>query len=89
MISDEEALENISTNLVLILQERGWRQRDLVRKTGESDNAISRIVRGLNMPGAGLLARIAEALHVNVDKLIGPPPDLNFQEFTKSGANRR
>lgn len=74
MISDEDAVRNIARNLQRLLEDRGWSQSHLGRLTGESPTTITRIVRGLNKSGPGILARIAEALDVSIDRLVGPPP---------------
>jgi len=83
MISDETAVQNISTNLQRLLDDRGWTQAHLAKLTGESSTTITRVVRGLNKPGPGILARIAEALDVSIDRLVGPPPK-NFTNFAKN-----
>jgi len=74
MISDESAVRNISENLQRLLDDRGWTQAHLAKLTGESSTTITRVVRGLNKSGPGILARIAEALDVSIDRLVGPPP---------------
>lgn len=74
VISDEQALRNISANIRRLLVDRGWTQLDLAERTGESSATLSRLTRGYHMPGAGLLARIAEAFDVSVDRLVNPPP---------------
>lgn len=74
MPSDDEARENIAANLQRILLSRGLTQTDLARATGDPVATISRIYKGQNQPLAGVLARIAEALDVSVDRLLSPPP---------------
>ncbi len=74
MISDQKAAEHLAANVQRLLDQRDWTQRDLARSTGESENNISRIVRGLNVAKIGILARIAEAFDVSSDRLLLPPP---------------
>lgn len=70
MMSDDEVLSNLARNLTALLDERGISRGQLARMTSEDTMTISRTARGTNMPGAAVLARIAEALEVSVDWLI-------------------
>lgn len=70
MITDDQAKALVSANITRLLAARGWKQRDLAEATGENDMTISRIVRGSNVPGVGLISRIADALNVSVDELL-------------------
>ena len=76
MITDQEALANIAEIVRQLRNGKSYSQ--LAREcTVDEDRAypatIERIEKGINMPGAGLLARLAEALGVTVDALISPP----------------
>jgi transcriptional regulator with XRE-family HTH domain len=73
VLSDDQAKANIAANVSRLLREKGITQRSLASKTDEPEMTISRIVRGTNMPGSGLLARIAEALSASVDELLATP----------------
>ena len=75
MVSDDQTKNNIAENLRRILESRGLEQKFLADATGENQMTISRIVRGKNVPGAGVLARIAEALDVSIDRLVQAPPE--------------
>lgn len=70
VITDEQALDNLSRNLKQTLADREMSQADLARITGDGEMNISRYVRGIQMPGAGVLARLAEALDVTADELL-------------------
>ena len=70
MITDEQAIKNLSGNLRKLLEDRRMSQADLARETGDSEMNVSRYVRGAVMPGAGALARLAEALQVPTDHLL-------------------
>lgn len=70
MIQDSEAKANISANLKRLLGEAGISQRELARQTGDPIMTINDVVNGRNMPGAGLIARIAEALDVSTDAVL-------------------
>ncbi|MGD9645552.1 MAG: helix-turn-helix domain-containing protein [Pirellulales bacterium] len=73
VITEDQAKDNIAANLQRLLEARNWSQSDLARATGDAHVTISRIVRGTNVAGVALLARIAEALDVTIDGLIRPP----------------
>lgn len=74
MPTDIEARANIAANLNRILADRGWSYTNLAKATGDPLMTISRLCRGQNVPGAGVLARVAEALDVSMDRLVGAPP---------------
>ena len=53
------------------MQEKGIRQTDLVEKTGIDKGALSSYMNGRYMPNAEKVAKIAKALCVSVDYLLG------------------
>ena len=75
MIQDEQARQNIAENLCRILDDRGLSQVALAKMTDSTEMSISRICRGAHTPGVGIIARIAEALDVSMDRLAGAPPE--------------
>jgi transcriptional regulator with XRE-family HTH domain len=68
VVTDEEALKNISRNMARLRGENSYSQ--LARDVGTYPGNISKIEKGEHMPGAALLSRIAEALGVTVDTLL-------------------
>jgi transcriptional regulator with XRE-family HTH domain len=74
MISKEEALKNIATNVERFMKKRGLNQNQLARLTGEKQPVISALLDGKHMPAGDRLARLAEALDVTMDMLVAPPP---------------
>ena len=64
---------------------RGWRQIDLVRATGLTDSQISSWYNGRYRPNGEAMAKIAKALGVTVDYLLGkeeaPVAKLTLPEF--------
>lgn len=70
MLTDEQAVKNLSTNLRRLLADRGMSQAELARTIGESEMNVSRYVRGANVPGVGTLARLSEAFGVPADYLL-------------------
>lgn len=71
MVSDEQALKNIARNVIRLRGDRS--QNWLAKECGTYAANIARIENEENMPGAGLLARLAEALEVSVDTLLSGP----------------
>lgn len=80
VITDEKARQNIAANIRRLLEDRGWSQNELARRTGEYPTNISRVVRGVFAPQVGLFARIAEALDVSMDRLVSEPPQENSRK---------
>ena len=74
MISPEDARSNIAANLQRILKERGLTQTRLAELTGQPLMTINYLVRGKQEPRIALLASVAEALDVSIDRLVGSPP---------------
>jgi hypothetical protein len=71
VLTDDQAIERIAENVAHF---RGPRSRSwLAREAGTYPINITRIENKESMPGAGLIARIAEALEVSVDQLLAPP----------------
>lgn len=79
MITESDARRNIAANLRRILDERRMKQTDLAKRSGESDMTVSRLLRGQNAPTITILANVAEALDVSIDRLISVPPE-NFEK---------
>lgn len=73
-VNDAKTREVLAYNLQRFLAERGWSVRKLARTSGDPVMTIHNIVRGRNLPKAGVLVRVAEALEVAVDALFELPP---------------
>lgn len=67
-VSDDQALKNISVNVVALRGQRS--QYWLAKSTGTYPSNIARIENGESMPGGGLLSRLADALETSVDYLL-------------------
>lgn len=80
VITDDQAQANIAANVRALLDLRRtagkppFTQAQLAKATRESDMRISKLVRGVAMPEAAFLARIAEALETSVDSLVTSEP---------------
>ncbi len=80
MIDNKTAKKNIAENVRRLLEDRGMNQSDLARLTQDHVMTISDLMLAKHMSGGGLLARIAEAFDVSIDRIIGPPPKKNLQK---------
>ncbi len=70
-VTDDQARRIIAANVRRL---RGDRSRYwLAKAVGGGTIQITRLERGENMPGAGLLTRLADALDVTVDVLLSEP----------------
>ena len=70
MLTDEQLLINIASNIQRLLLEREWTQSQLARETGLPQVTVNRICNGKNMPLASVLARIADAFRTSTDWLM-------------------
>jgi transcriptional regulator with XRE-family HTH domain len=75
VMSDQQALEVIAENLRRFRGARSY--SEIARACTTQDETaypatIERIEKRKNMPGAGLLCRLAEALGVTVDDMLTP-----------------
>lgn len=73
MITDEEAKQNIAANIQAMLNAKGLSQADLARITHENAMRVSFVVRGIKIPSASFLNRIAEALNCKMEDIMKPP----------------
>ena len=74
MLTDDEARANIAANVARLLADRNWSQTELARRAMESHANINRVLHARQLPGSGILARIAEAFDVSTDRLLSAPP---------------
>ena len=77
MITDKDAKRNLVANLARLMENRDINQTQLAELTKQPINTISRACRGENVPRGTVLARLAEALDVSIDRLLGPPPEFS------------
>lgn len=71
---DREAMCNIAANVRRYREAVGLSMSALARQIGDYPGTIKRIEDGDNMPGAGLLLRIADALNVTPNELYAAVP---------------
>lgn len=72
-VTDDTTKRVLAANIQHRLAASGMSQRALARETGDPLMTINGIVRGMHMPGAGVLTRIAEALDTTVENLLVTP----------------
>lgn len=80
MLTDDDVKRNVAANLQRLLADRGLTRTALASKTGDALMTISSACAGKYVPGAGLLARIAEVLDVSVDRIVAAPPEINSRQ---------
>jgi transcriptional regulator with XRE-family HTH domain len=85
VVSDAEAKVNVAENVSRLIQQLGISQGELARRSGESKMRISLVRRGMHLPSAGFLARLAEALGVSADFLLNDPTE-NFPKKSRRTA---
>lgn len=66
--------KNIATNVRRFRQAGGMTQAQLAAAADVADATISRIERGRLVPSVELAGRLAKALDLGVDDLLGPEP---------------
>eukprot|EP00913_Durusdinium_trenchii_P028455 g26683.t1 len=75
VITDTDAKRNIAYHINATLAAQGQSRYWLAKATGEWNSTIANVCNGKNMPGAGLLARIATALDLPAGELLKPIPE--------------
>ncbi|NKC12561.1 MAG: helix-turn-helix domain-containing protein [Gammaproteobacteria bacterium] len=68
--------EVFASRLLALRKQRGWSQPTLAKKVGTSGAIIGRYERGEITPSIGVARKLAEALEVTLDYLVGDN-DLN------------
>ncbi len=61
----------IQTRINLLLQERDETQKWLAKRSGVTEATISRICKGMSIPGGDVLCQIADAFGVSADYILG------------------
>jgi transcriptional regulator with XRE-family HTH domain len=64
-----EAAVRIGERLRRLREERGWTQAELARKVDASQPTIAGIESGSQLPGTGLLGRLADLFRIDLDYL--------------------
>lgn len=67
-------------------QEHGWTQAFLAEQAGLSPNYIARLERGELGPSLFVASRICDALGIDLENLVGPPPSAGTRRTGKRRA---
>lgn len=67
---EKEHLRAVGSRIVERRSARGWKQRELARRTGIEPGRLSRIERGLAGPSLDEMARLKNAFGGSVDELL-------------------
>lgn len=65
----------IQSRINLLLEERDEPQKWLAKRAGVTEATISRICKGISLPGGDVLAQIADAFDVSADYILGRTVD--------------
>jgi transcriptional regulator with XRE-family HTH domain len=68
-VTDQETKDALAANVNAILDVLGWSRRRLASEAGEQPMLISSLCNGRSLVNAASLKRVADALHVTVDRL--------------------
>lgn len=60
-------------NIERLLERKGWSRGELSRRTGIERTHVSRLMSGSRATSLDTVAKVAAALEVSPDKLLGPP----------------
>lgn len=90
VITDEIALANIAANVTRLIDSRTYAEIARACCTGSwtcYPGTVEKVAKGQHMPGAGLLARLAEALGVTANDLLDKPaPPRSARGRTPNGS---
>ncbi len=65
---------NLSDNMMLLRKKKGFSQAELGKQIGTSGDVVGRYERGDIKPSIDVVEKIADALDVSIDYLIGKSP---------------
>lgn len=73
----ERKAREIGRRITGILEAKGWRKTDLIRRSGLKQASVYEWLRGEAEPRGEALSKIAQALEVSTDYLLGSDPAYN------------
>ena len=76
------------TGLLPHRERHGWSQADLAARAGIAPSTVHRIETGRSLGTAGILVRLADALQITLDELIGRTVPSTNQAPAASSAKR-
>ena len=75
-------MSNIGTQIVQLRKGKNWSQEDLAKQVDASRIMIGNYERGDNIPSIDVVIRIAKALDVSIDYLVGEGKHASFDKET-------
>jgi transcriptional regulator with XRE-family HTH domain len=86
--------ETVRLNLRRLMDQRGWNQVELARRSGVSQTMIGKVLRGESVPTVDTVEALANAFKLEALEFMREPgtaPDLvkRFEEFLKSESGQR
>ncbi|WP_422446022.1 helix-turn-helix domain-containing protein [Thermoanaerobacterium sp. DL9XJH110] len=93
-------MESIGDKIRRLREQKGLTQKQLAELIGTTEASLSRYENNLREPKAEIISRLANALGVSADYLLGkseedkpwwekdePPTDIELEEFIKNNSN--
>ena len=77
-MTEAQWLKEFSVNLVSLMGEAGYTQKELAEDAGLSVSTINRYINGTHIPKATALVNIATVLSCSLDELIDFGEDIDF-----------
>jgi transcriptional regulator with XRE-family HTH domain len=75
-------MKNIAKIIAELRKEKGWSQTELANESGVSREIIGKYERGEAVPSVDFAKRIADALGVSLDYLVGEGANAKFDKKT-------
>ena len=69
----------LSSQLQKLIEERGISQKELALRAEITESALSHYIKGDRVPRSNTVSKLAAALSVTVDELLGTMPDEHVQ----------
>jgi transcriptional regulator with XRE-family HTH domain len=80
------AAKEVGRRITGILEAKGWRRTDLIRRSGLKQASVYEWLRGEAEPRGEALSKIAQALEVSTDYLLGSDPVYNRLTYAQVAA---
>lgn len=73
--------EPFNARLQRLLSNLGMTQKELAAQTGVTEAAVSHYIKGDRIPRSSVVLKLADALKVSVDELMGPDKVPDFEDM--------
>src|SRR3970282_1673319 len=88
-MAQERKAKEIGRRITGILEAKGWRKTDLIRRSGLKQASVYEWLRGEAEPRGEALSKIAQALEVSTDYLLGSDPVYSRLTYRQVAAEGR